>query len=108
MRHTHRGVTHRPQSATVAPRASTFSTPDALAPASGRWRARVEVIRRSSILITSCATGPRLEWCPRNRDRHLLGAKGWARHSNAGRSEEQTSELQSHSDLVCRLLLEKK
>src|SRR5260221_9369834 len=29
-----------------------------------------------------------------------------ARH--ADRSEEHTSELQSHSDLVCRLLLEKK
>ena len=28
--------------------------------------------------------------------------------SNTGRSEEHTSELQSHSDLVCRLLLEKK
>src|SRR5436190_22846780 len=27
---------------------------------------------------------------------------------NALRSEEHTSELQSHSDLVCRLLLEKK
>src|SRR5438034_8683375 len=27
---------------------------------------------------------------------------------NCGRSEEHTSELQSHSDLVCRLLLEKK
>src|SRR5437588_3465681 len=27
---------------------------------------------------------------------------------NATRSEEHTSELQSHSDLVCRLLLEKK
>ena len=27
---------------------------------------------------------------------------------NAHRSEEHTSELQSHSDLVCRLLLEKK
>src|SRR5947207_4207267 len=26
----------------------------------------------------------------------------------AGRSEEHTSELQSHSDIVCRLLLEKK
>src|SRR5260221_3831470 len=30
----------------------------------------------------------------------------WGRHH--GRSEEHTSELQSHSDLVCRLLLEKK
>src|SRR5947207_6592924 len=27
---------------------------------------------------------------------------------NEARSEEHTSELQSHSDLVCRLLLEKK
>src|SRR5260221_8820853 len=29
-------------------------------------------------------------------------------HAQALRSEEHTSELQSHSDLVCRLLLEKK
>src|SRR5438034_5581855 len=28
--------------------------------------------------------------------------------AHQGRSEEHTSELQSHSDLVCRLLLEKK
>src|SRR5260221_876218 len=31
-----------------------------------------------------------------------------AREPEDGRSEEHTSELQSHSDLVCRLLLEKK
>src|SRR5438034_2031252 len=31
-----------------------------------------------------------------------------ARRGTAFRSEEHTSELQSHSDLVCRLLLEKK
>src|SRR5438034_4872403 len=31
-----------------------------------------------------------------------------ARHGWQDRSEEHTSELQSHSDLVCRLLLEKK
>src|SRR5260221_4945698 len=30
------------------------------------------------------------------------------RAQTRGRSEEHTSELQSHSDLVCRLLLEKK
>src|SRR5438034_7496146 len=30
------------------------------------------------------------------------------RRTRAARSEEHTSELQSHSDLVCRLLLEKK
>src|SRR5438132_2422151 len=33
------------------------------------------------------------------------GARPFA---GGGRSEEHTSELQSHSDLVCRLLLEKK
>src|SRR5438034_3506608 len=31
-----------------------------------------------------------------------------SRNALASRSEEHTSELQSHSDLVCRLLLEKK
>src|SRR5260221_6781390 len=34
--------------------------------------------------------------------------KGEGRRSSWRRSEEHTSELQSHSDLVCRLLLEKK
>src|SRR2546430_13664943 len=33
---------------------------------------------------------------------------GWARGSSGRRSEEHTSELQSQSNLVCRLLLEKK
>src|SRR5260221_8716608 len=32
----------------------------------------------------------------------------WIGDEANGRSEEHTSELQSHSDLVCRLLLEKK
>src|SRR5215204_6306099 len=41
----------------------------------------------------------------------LAGDQGDAEHQpggHAARSEEHTSELQSHSDLVCRLLLEKK
>src|SRR5437588_5840839 len=33
---------------------------------------------------------------------------GWWNAGCGSRSEEHTSELQSHSDLVCRLLLEKK
>src|SRR5438034_3587545 len=41
------------------------------------------------------------------RDSRLAEAKGLA-GSVLTRSEEHTSELQSHSDLVCRLLLEKK
>src|SRR5438132_9711534 len=43
------------------------------------------------------------------------GATTWTRRARrcatsrpSSRSEEHTSELQSHSDLVCRLLLEKK
>src|SRR5260370_18191196 len=37
------------------------------------------------------------------------GVEGWHRHRHAAfRSEEHTSELQSHLNLVCRLLLEKK
>src|SRR2546430_9049895 len=35
-------------------------------------------------------------------------AKSWSRRSPRWRSEEHTSELQSQSNLVCRLLLEKK
>src|SRR5438034_6632210 len=48
---------------------------------------------------------------PRGAERPARGARlGLARRGQAGlpRSEEHTSELQSHSDLVCRLLLEKK
>src|SRR2546421_8051216 len=44
-------------------------------------------------------------------DQHRLGSAvaGESEHQrHAGRSEEHTSELQSRSDLVCRLLLEKK
>src|SRR5947207_9636819 len=37
-----------------------------------------------------------------------LRAREAARRAGRRRSEEHTSELQSHSDLVCRLLLEKK
>src|SRR5260221_1601585 len=39
--------------------------------------------------------------------RRCVAGKPWS-GPRAARSEEHTSELQSHSDLVCRLLLEKK
>src|SRR5438034_3838979 len=45
----------------------------------------------------------------RNCTRSKVVKRKWqARHTRRRRSEEHTSELQSHSDLVCRLLLEKK
>src|SRR5260370_7244410 len=45
------------------------------------------------------------------RNRRCSGSGGWAwplANAPACRSEEHTSELQSHLNLVCRLLLEKK
>src|SRR5438132_7920261 len=46
---------------------------------------------------------------PQGRRGGQLGRQDDCRHRQAAaRSEEHTSELQSHSDLVCRLLLEKK
>src|SRR5947207_10444446 len=39
---------------------------------------------------------------------HAASAPRRRRGAGSSRSEEHTSELQSHSDLVCRLLLEKK
>src|SRR5688572_32502847 len=51
-------------------------------------------------------------WPVRTLFRFMLACNGWLREwfgLNAGRrSEEHTSELQSQSNLVCRLLLEKK
>src|SRR5215204_6859065 len=40
--------------------------------------------------------------------RRAGGRRSLHAHRRAPRSEAHTSELQSHSDLVCRLLLEKK
>src|SRR5260221_10391661 len=45
---------------------------------------------------------------PGARRRHAGVHRDGGRHLRDQRSEEHTSELQSHSDLVCRLLLEKK
>src|SRR2546430_9703590 len=39
---------------------------------------------------------------------HPLQFRRWCPHMKLERSEEHTSELQSQSNLVCRLLLEKK
>src|SRR5256712_13883041 len=46
--------------------------------------------------------------CRRHRPRRRRDADAPACRVRDGRSEEHTSELQSRSDLVCRLLLEKK
>src|SRR5260221_13005684 len=48
----------------------------------------------------------RTSFCSLSEDRRFKGGAGEG--TILRRSEEHTSELQSHSDLVCRLLLEKK
>src|SRR5438034_6653412 len=53
----------------------------------------VDITRRSKVLGAARLLGA-----------HVLGRSD----REPDRSEEHTSELQSHSDLVCRLLLEKK
>src|SRR5947207_15211074 len=72
-------------------------------------------------LFRSRRPNPRREICNRSRECFWMRRQfqlPWRRHrkhlplrsdtSRSSRSEEHTSELQSHSDLVCRLLLEKK
>src|SRR2546430_3279465 len=61
-------------------------------------------------------SAPRIPACPRagcrNRSRRTARRGSASRHQarspDPPRSEEHTSELQSQSNLVCRLLLEKK
>src|SRR2546428_9879649 len=76
----------RPPRSTLFPYTTLFrSRPRGGAPGSGRPAAQFPIGRFSSSTASSFAC------CP-----------------EPARSEEHTSELQSRSDLVCRLLLEKK
>src|SRR5207237_10402491 len=56
-------------------------------------------LQRDSQLIECPAHGE-------SRDETERNAMGWALYELRVRSEEHTSELQSHLNLVCRLLLE--
>src|SRR5260221_5218364 len=66
-------------------------------------RGRVQDLERQRLKSEIIA---RIEQDRAIRDGDDLGHQRAQRH--VIRSEEHTSELQSHSDLVCRLLLEKK
>src|SRR5438034_8185707 len=67
---------------------------------------------RGIIAIHSTVLGPALGgtrfWSYPSDEAALIDCLRLARGMTYKRSEEHTSELQSHSDLVCRLLLEKK
>src|SRR5438132_9953395 len=61
------------------------------------------------IAKSSATSRPRLRARSTNRSKSSrVPSSGWTAVWPLSRSEEHTSELQSHSDLVCRLLLEKK
>src|SRR2546427_8396318 len=55
--------------------------------------------------VSTAGSCPRVCWCATSPAAHPATR---ASCSTATRSEEHTSELQSQSNLVCRLLLEKK
>src|SRR5688572_32474616 len=57
--------------------------------------------------VEEIAHGERRLFCQLLRQRHRVSLQIGGSH-DAVRSEEHTSELQSQSNLVCRLLLEKK
>src|SRR5206468_12945441 len=94
---------------TATTRIYTLSLHDAL-PISGHWR-RTSGIGGGHCCAKEGFFSNRCRW-REAADRQSVRRRAPARHacgaSRTWRSEEHTSELQSRSDLVCRLLLEKK
>src|SRR5438034_8160481 len=68
------------------------------------WTATLSSTRSTRLRVALCPS-PTASSTPSNRNVTVVPAPD---DSMVTRSEEHTSELQSHSDLVCRLLLEKK
>src|SRR5205085_8874459 len=65
-------------------------------------------VRRGSAISSTCGVGARRACAWKARWHRSTGlGRAWPPQAR-GRSEEHTSELQSQSNLVCRLLLEKK
>src|SRR5436190_12025420 len=92
-------LTRPPPSPTLFPYTTLFRSRLGSAAACATRRRRRGSASSTSTSRTTAITGARA--MPQN---------GWVRPTVTPppRSEEHTSELQSHSDLVCRLLLEKK
>src|SRR5260221_8768091 len=86
----------RPPRSTLFPYTTLFRSP--------RWPAETAVAALHNVSADRSA-------CRDTRAharQHRRPVRPAAPESSTVRSEEHTSELQSHSDLVCRLLLEKK
>src|SRR2546427_8285213 len=93
----------RPPRSTLFPYTTLFRSL-AKRPTDARLRGRVEALARGGTREAGRGTG---ETVQRFLKRILAGAE-CAGAPGRPRSEEHTSELQSQSNLVCRLLLEKK
>src|SRR2546427_8380704 len=85
------------------PRSPLFPYPPLFRSPAPETRALAGAVRERVATLSSDAELPPLETA-----RDLQEAVGDNRPSRRWRSEEHTSELQSQSNLVCRLLLEKK
>src|SRR5437773_7619959 len=67
-----------------------------------------EVSRRAKHAVLRLRSGHRLVVQPRMTGSLIVHDRPLTKDESRYRSEEHTSELQSHHDLVCRLLLAKK
>src|SRR5688572_31064185 len=88
----------RPPRSTLFPYTTLFRSPNCL---------RMSCIGISGMVFRACRFHARQERVSMYK-RVMLPVDGSELSQKAVRSEEHTSELQSQSNLVCRLLLEKK
>src|SRR5260221_9576393 len=89
----------RPPRSTLFPYTTLFRSPEVLY--FGRLERRKGVHLLIQAAVSHLSAGA-------NASFRFIGADTQSAADGSMRSEEHTSELQSHSDLVCRLLLEKK
>src|SRR5438034_8125215 len=98
-----------PLNSTLFPYTTLFRSPIWLLRLFRRGKARSEQVEMNEHILLLDGRGARL-WRD-FLDEDAKGLSSWLRkhegYASRQRSEEHTSELQSHSDLVCRLLLEK-
>src|SRR2546430_11820602 len=92
----------RPPRSTLFPYTTLFR--------SAEWLSRLRHVRGVDGIRRPKGPGPdpTCPWLGLQSVQAESGIRRWASRSKASRSEEHTSELQSQSNLVCRLLLEKK
>src|SRR2546430_6066156 len=87
----------RPPRSTLFPYTTLFRS-------GGRGAGRIQ----HAELVGGSGGGRRLHTAPHRGARRAAAVRRRCDRAHGGRSEEHTSELQSQSNLVCRLLLEKK